>query len=182
MLDSVEKSKLAHVMNVTPSTTFPHPISKHLDKLSEQELGFVKKNAGQQLVKMHYARQLEDIFELYDCYDVNDGAEKLVKSEEKYFPLESGYNWLIVPLCVSGFLLYKKQPLFQFSSYLNNIYAVSYVSLLSYSYARFIESRRKLQFRQETFCESHILGTSNLVHVYNTNLINSLRFNANEAL
>ena len=182
MLDSVEKSKLAHVMNVTPSTTFPHPISKHLDKLSEQELGFVKKNAGQQLVKMHYARQLEDIFELYDCYDVDDGIEKLDKSGKKYFPLERGYNWMIVPLFVSGFLLYKKQPLFQFSSYLNNIYAVSFVSLLSYSYARFIESRRKLEYRQEIFCDSHILETSGLVHVYNSDLINSLRFNANEAL
>lgn len=182
MLDSVEKSKLAHVMNVTPSTSFPHPISKHLDKLSELELGFVKNSAGQQLVKMHYARQLEDIFGLYDCYDVNDDKEKLGKTLEKYYPLESSFNWLIVPLCVSGFLLYKKQPLFQFSSYLNNIYAVSYISLLSYSYARFIESKRKLQFRQEIFCESQILDTSNLVHIYNTNLINSLRFNANEAL
>lgn len=180
MLENVEKSKLAHVMNVTPSTTFPHPISKHLDKLSEQELGFVKKNAGQQLVKMHYAKQLEDIFQLYDCYDVND-AQIFEKSIKKYYPLESGFNWLIVPICVSGYLLYKKQPLLKFSSYMNNIYAVSYISLLSYSYARFIESRRKFDFRQEVFCDDHIYSTSNLVHAYNTNLINSLRFNANEA-
>jgi hypothetical protein len=180
MLDNVEKSKLAHAMMATPSTTFPHPISKHLGKLSEQELQVIKRHAAQNLVKMHYAKQLEDIIELYDCYDIND-SKIIEKSMQKYKPNDNLYPGILAPFAVAGFLLYKRLPLLNFSSYLNNIYAVSYITLLSYSFAKYSFSLNKFKFDAEVFCDSNIIHTRNLVHSYNTNLINNLRFNANEA-
>ena len=68
MLENVEKSNLYHTMFTTPSPTFPHPIKKYIEKFTEQELFPLRKHIGDKLIRMHYAKQLEDMFDLYDCY------------------------------------------------------------------------------------------------------------------
>jgi hypothetical protein len=180
MLDNTEKSKLAHAMLASPAANFPHPINKHLGKFSQQELTPLRRHVGEKLVQMHYAKQLEDMFELYDCYDLNE-AKKIEAANQYYQPNNYNFSGTLAPFAVLAFLKYKKLNVFNFSSYLNNIYAVSYITFLSYAFMKFCNSYNKLICEAQTFKDGNIITTRNLIHSYNTNIINNLRFEAKEA-
>ena len=180
MLDKSEKSKLADAMLASPAATFPHAINKHLGKFSQQELTPLRRHAGEKLVQMHYAKQLEDMFELYDSYDLND-AKKIDSANKKYEPNSYNFSGTLAPIAVLAFLKYKKLNLLNFSSYLNNIYAVSYITMLSYAFIKYCSSLNKRNYEVQTFKDANIITTRNLIHSYNTNIINNLRFEAKEA-
>lgn len=166
MLDGVEKTKLSHTMYTTPSQTHPHPIKKHLEKFSEQELIPLKREVGDKLVKMHYAKQLEDMFSLYDMYEPTTLPE-ISKSATGLF---------LTALSISAFIKYKRCSLLNFSSYVNNIYGVAYIGLLSFTFAQWAQSAQNIRTYSNYTSDYLIQQAKSQIHSNNINIVNNLRF------
>ena len=170
MLENVEKSNMYHTMFTTPKLTFPHPIKKYIEKFTESELFPLRKHVGDKLLRMHYAKQLEDMFDLYDCYVPEKPIQDYHETNGVLFSLVS----------IAAFLKYRKCKLLSFSSYLDNIYAVSYIGLLSFTFSKWLITRDMMNYNKKNVDNYLILLAKGQIHSNNINVLNNLRFDNRE--
>ena len=166
MLDGVEKTKLGHAMYTTPNQTHPHPIKKHLEKFSEQELVPLKREVGDKLIKMHYAKQLEDMFSLYDIYEPATLPETS----------QSATGLFLAAISISAYIKFKKGNLLNFSSYVNNIYGIAYIGLLSFTFAKWAQSGKNIRTYSNYTSDYLIQQAKSQIHSNNINIVSNLRF------
>ncbi len=180
MLEGIEKSPFIDNMVATPQMSHPHPIKKHLNSLSEESKYAIRQKVGDKLLRMFYAKQLEEIFDLYDCYDKND-FERVINfayhNRSSYTPQAYAF-WTF--LSIAAFLKFKKLPVLSLESYVKNIYAVSYIGLFTYSFCRFRAAKKNYGNIIAMRDDLAIIQTKHEIHSNDVNLINSLRFNEEE--
>jgi hypothetical protein len=181
MLDGAEKSKVPMVQHSAPTMTHPHPISKHLAKFSDSELNPLRQHVADKLYKMHYAKQLEEMFNLYDCYDHTDENKlfNIVELEK----LQQASPWTLglgtFGALATVFALKRASPL-KVSSWMNNVYVLFYSGVVGFAFGKYCISLEEMKLNKKYWQDHSIVMAKAQIHSEATNLVNELRFNKEE--
>ena len=180
MLSNVTVSNKNDLVISTPVMEHPYPIKKHVDTLTPESLNSLKQHIGKRLLLMHYAKQLEEIFTLYDSID--PAIEK--KYFENTIKNQINYNYyftfsrLALSLgAVSIYLIARGHPIFTLQSWLKELYPITYIALFSYSALIYRDAIKLQNCNLDLFEIKSIMNARNEIHTNNVNIINRLRFN-----
>ncbi len=172
-------------MHATPLMSHPYPIKKHVDNLSPESLRSLKQMIGRKLLKMHYAKQLEEIYDLYDMVgeqEKDKNTEEILKDSNEKTQNYAAFGAVFSLTVMMGFLGYKKLPVLHLDSWIKEIYMVSYLGLFSFTLIKFFAERRNYYKYSDQEFSLNIFHTRNQIHANNLNILNSLRFNREEII
>ena len=183
MLSDKEKSKVVLGHFGPPSLTFPHPIKEYLQTFSQAELHPLRRELAKRLNKMLYIKQLEEMLTLYDCYDYKDETNFMNQKEvPQVKEMAKTATPIFTAIPVFAFILLKRSNPFLFSSYVNNIYGVTYTTLLSLAFLKFTFTREEMLVGLKYFADSSIVMAKSEIHSECIALTNSLMFSQSEMI
>lgn len=184
MLSNVKLEKKLDLSVTTPKMEHPFPIKKHLDSLAPESVLSIKQHVGKKLLKMHYAKQLEDIFKLYDCLDPlieKKYFESLVEDQNSNnFTQYTGIAMSMTAIAI--FLKFRGHAISNLESWVKEIYAISYIGIFTYAANNFWSARNLQKSYVQSYDVRTIMNARNEIHANNVNIINSLRFNTKELI
>lgn len=121
------------------------------------------------LQEMYYLKQLENMLNLYDCACYNT---TLVQPKN----ISSTFSAQATILTVLYFLYKKKSSPLMFSSYINHIYPLTFISLLSFTFWNYL-SRPKVQNPYEEIDKAKAE-----LHTQAVRINNNLKYATNEII
>lgn len=191
MEDSHDNEDKRVVKGLVP-LDFSVNLNKGMEELLEADSGIgsvegltpVREYTADNLRTMYMLKQYEDVLRLYDCYDhkaeanLDDRIRSTVTSNRVNGYLSAGVSFLAVCLYLKSV---KASPM-RLDSFINNIYAIPFISIFTYSFIRILHYSRQDRSNRILSKDLQIRNTKGELHTVCVQLTNQLKYPVHTSL